>query len=193
MAVLFAPGVTSGQPPAETRVPILTVCEVLADHERYAAHPVAVVGRLQSIVGVIDGYDFLAQDKCERPIRRDNRTLPNKMLVGFYPDEWMPQPPTDRPSLDFSGVRDKLIKVQRTTRLGFHKEYGFSGARRVPNTWAVIYGRIVSPPKPGQKGYNPGPQHFLSDAPLVILTKPYNMHILDAGGTLVHAPEDEPQ
>ena len=50
------------------QVKVLTVCEVLGNVADYADTGVAVVGRMERSVGLIDQAEFLSQDRCERPV-----------------------------------------------------------------------------------------------------------------------------
>ena len=125
---------------------VLTVCEVLGNVAHYADTGVAVVGRMESIVGLIDRSEFLSQDRCERPVITHGHVWSDKIRVWAAWEVGMPKPPSDRPKLERTVIAPKLLIVRKTTELGFHqvpqlKPDGHSIV--VPNKWAIVYGRIV--------------------------------------------------
>jgi hypothetical protein len=54
IAVLMTTGITVGQQKSDGQVKVLTVCEVLGDMTRYADTAVAVVGRMERSVSLVD-------------------------------------------------------------------------------------------------------------------------------------------
>ncbi|HEX5230010.1 MAG TPA: hypothetical protein VFW44_19995 [Bryobacteraceae bacterium] len=100
---------------AQSRPPVLTVCEVLADFQRLANKPVIIVGRMESIVGDFDRSDFLSEDLCEHPIVMYGHTWDTKIQLWSGSRPGMPAPPSDSPKLDpmqlankaFGGPSDK--------------------------------------------------------------------------------------
>lgn len=182
VTVILLPGAMFGQAKA-SRVNIVTVCEVIENMSAYVDRTVAVVGRLQLQASFIDPHAFLVQDGCERPLVTAGRTWPSEMLIfdwGGEPD--LPKPPSNRPRLDRTDVAAKLKLVRKTTALGYHKEFTFEHEADVPNEWAVLYGRIVSPRSIGKELQ--GSNGFLG-APLMIRVYRYNIHKLNGDGTPV--------
>jgi hypothetical protein len=68
IAMMLATGVTVGQQKSDSRVKVLTVCEILGDMKRYTDSAMTVVGRMERSVSLIDHYEFLSQDRCEHPV-----------------------------------------------------------------------------------------------------------------------------
>jgi len=139
------------QPPNAPRTPLATVCEVLKNPSAYEYKPVAVVGRFERSVSLIDSLEYLAQEGCGTG--RATRIL---ITTDHYDG---PAPPNDRPDLDPGNLAGKLANVRKTTALGTHKEprykmvdnrITFSEFVDVPNEWAVVYGRLAKIPEPGQ-------------------------------------------
>ena len=102
---------------------MLTVCEVLGDVNRYADTAVAVVGRMERSVSLIDHYEFLSQDRCEHPAITRGHTWSNKIQIWADWEEGMPRPPSDGAKLQAAVLAAKLSFVRRTTRLGFTKSH----------------------------------------------------------------------
>ena len=194
--VVMTIGIAVGQQKSDGQVRVLTVCEVLGDVTRYADTAVAVVGRMERSVNLIDHYEFLSQDRCEHPVITHGHVWPDKIEIWVAWEEWMPKPPIDRPKLERSVLAAKLLVVRTTTKLGVHQEPQFKADGRsimythtaaVPNEWAAVYGRIVTVPDLnedcGARGCGG------DDVPLVIIAEPYNVHRLREDGRPL--PEDK--
>jgi len=65
VVVVVTAGIAFGQQESHGTTEIVTVCEVLGDVSRYAGAAVAVVGRMERSVDLIDHYEFLSQGRCE--------------------------------------------------------------------------------------------------------------------------------
>jgi nitrogen fixation protein len=104
-------------------------------------------------VSLIDHYEFLSQDHCEHPIVTHGHMWPSKIQIWSGWEKGMPKPPSDRPALKQTVIAAKLSVVERSTKLGSHREPQFDAgghpiaAAEVQNEWAVVYGRIVRSPK----------------------------------------------
>ena len=184
MLTLLA-GVAAGQQMSSSRVKVLTVCEVLADVSRYADTVIAVVGQLERSVSLIDHYEYLSEEGCERPVITHGHASSNRIQIWTDWEDRMPKPPSDSPRLDPVVVAGKLSLMRRTTRLGAHQEPRFttegqvirySHTVTVPNEWAVAYGRIMRSPDLdedcGRKGCGG------DDVPLVIIANEHDVHKL---------------
>jgi len=147
---IVALSVIGGLHPAEAQVKILTVCEVLSDVDHDADTAVAIVGRVERSVSLIDHYEFLSQDHCEHPVIIHGHTWSNRIQILGW-EEGMPRPPVNNPRLAQPVIAAKLAAVRETTELGSHQVPGFTKDGHVtyvtvPNEWAVVYGRIVKSP-----------------------------------------------
>ncbi len=184
--------VTPGQPVTPSQAKVLTVCEVLGDLNQYADSVVAVVGRMESSVGIEDHYEFLAQDRCEHPVKTWGHVWSNKIQIWADWEEGMPKPPSNRPALQRADVATKLAAVRRTTRLGSHEEprielKGSVSVVQVANEWAVVYGRIVRLPDLDK---DCGAEGCGGDnVPLMIMVEQYNVRRLRSNGTLLPDPD----
>ncbi len=186
---LMTTGIMVGQRP-NGQAKVLTVCEVLGNVPRYADSVVAVVGRLESSVSLTDYYDFLSQDRCEHPVITHGHLWSDKIQVWGGWEAGMPKPPSDRPKLEQSVIASKLLIVRKTTKVGSHQEPQFkadgrsivySHTTKLPNQWAVVYGRIVKVPDLNE---DCGAEGCGGDnVPLVIIAEPYNIHGLRDDGT----------
>jgi hypothetical protein len=145
-----------GQPNSDRPAKPVTVCEVLSDLPKYSGKDVAILGRLDCDIGLIDRTCFLAQDQCERPITTEGYDWPTKLLVGDYWEEGMPKPPSGNPQIDELTLIEKLSLLRKTTKLGLHKEPQFKTEGRtitfshfadLKDEWGIAYGRIFSTPK----------------------------------------------
>jgi hypothetical protein len=67
ISAVISTGISFGQHNLDARVKVLTVCEVLAAVNRFADTAVAVVGRMERSVSLVDHYEFLSQDGCKHP------------------------------------------------------------------------------------------------------------------------------
>lgn len=192
IGVMMLPGVTCGQQISNAQVTVLTVCEVLGDLNRYADNVIAVVGRLERSVSVIDHYEFLSQDRCKRPVITYGHVWSNKIQVLVEWEEGMPRPPTDSPQLEKGVVAAKLSAVRKTAKLGSHQEPRFrpdgSGSTvAVPNQWAVVYGRIVKSPRLDEDCGAGGCGG--DDVPVMIATRQDELRMLTRDGRMV--PEEK--
>jgi len=165
------------------RPKILTVCEVLANASQYRDAAIAIVGRLVRRVGTIDGFEFLTQDGCKKPVVTKKHIWPNELLISDLAESDLPQPPTVHPKLSTEIVANKLAAVRRSTRLGTHKEpIDSRKAAKVPNQWAVVYGRVFIPPNLGKEPCEIGSGGFIG-APMIIMSDSKNIRILSEDGT----------
>jgi hypothetical protein len=179
--VLLIVSVAVGQQRSVSAVKVLTVCEVLAHWNRYADTAVALVGRMERSVSMIDHHEFMSQDQCDHPVVTHGHIFPSKIEVVVDWEEGMPKPPSDRPKLQDAVVAAKLSAVRKTTRLGTHQEPrheadGHWTTTEVPNEWVVVYGRIVRLPRVdkdcGAEGCGG------DDIPLGIIADPGQIHKL---------------
>ena len=131
IVVMMTPGITLGQQKSNGHVQVLTVCEVLGDINRYADAAVAVVGRLERSVSLIDHYEFLSQDQCRHPAITHGHTWSNKIEIWADWEEGMPKPPSDRPKLQAPVLAAKLSVVRGTTKLGSHQKPRFEADGRL--------------------------------------------------------------
>ncbi len=191
VAMMMTAGLIVGQPVPGAQVRVLTVCEVLGGLNRYADTAVAVVGRMERSVSLMDHYEFLSQDGCEHPVVTHGHVWSNKIQIWANWEEGLPRPPSDKPKLQRGIVAAKLSVVRNTTKLGSHTEPRFkmeggsitySHTATVPNEWAVVYGRVVRVPDLdedcGPKGCGGG------DVALVLIAEPDQVRKLrDDGGS----------
>lgn len=184
--------VPPGQQQSDAQVKVLTVCEVLADVNRYADSAVIVVGRMERSVSLIDHYEFLSEDQCEHPVITHGHIWSNKIEAWAKWEKGMPKPPHAKLQLEQSAVAAKLLTVRETTKLGTHEEPYFktdgnsivyAGQRVIPNEWAVVYGRIMRMPRLnkdcGAKGCGG------DNVPLMLIAEPYNIHRVAEDGRLL--------
>lgn len=185
-------GITLGQEKSKDQIKVLTVCEVLSGASDHTDAVVAVVGRMQRSVSLIDHYEFISQDGCESPVVTHGHVWSNKIQILTDWGEGMPKPPSDKPMLKRSALAAKLSTLRKTTKLGFHQEPQFKADRgsrtiryshtaSVPNRWAVVYGRIVPVPDLNEDCGADGCGGF--DVPLIVIAESYNVHRLDVDGT----------
>jgi hypothetical protein len=80
------------------QVKVVTVCEVLGNVAHYADTGVAVVGRMEASIGLIDRSDFLSQDRCEHPVITHGHVWPDKIRIWAAWEPGMPKPPSDSPN-----------------------------------------------------------------------------------------------
>jgi hypothetical protein len=125
IALGLATGIASGQPRANVRARVLTVCEVLADIDSYANHAVAIVGRMERSVSLIDHYEFLSQDRCDHPVITHGHAWSDRIQIWTGWETGMPTPPSDVLKLEQSALAAKLRVVRQTTSLGSHLEPQF--------------------------------------------------------------------
>jgi len=184
VAVAIATGILFGQRKQNDKPPLVTVCEILGNVDRYSNADVVIVGRMERSVSLVDHHEFLSQDSCERPLVRRGHTFPNRIQILTDWEEGMPKPPGDRPRFERARIAAKLSGVRKSTELGSHEEPRFDAERTpsrvvVPNEWAFVYGRLVKTPRldedcgPGGCGGD--------DVPLVIIAKGQEVHTV-AGG-----------
>jgi len=183
-------GTVVGLRASDNPVKMLTVCEVFADVDHYAGNAIAIIGRMESSVSLIDHYEFLSQDHCKRRIVAHGHVWPGKIQVWtFSMEEGMPKPPTDKPTLDRAVVAAKLATGRKTTKLGAHHEpsrdlRGRPSTALVPNQWVVVYGRIVRSPHLDEDCGRSICSGF--DAPLIVIAYPDQIHVIRDDGTLRH-------
>ncbi len=172
------------------QVKVLTVCEVLGNVARYADSGLAVVGRMEGSVGLIDHSEFLSQDQCKHRASTRGHVWSDRIHIWTAWEAGMPKPPRDRPNIERSVVASKLLMVRKTTELGFHQEPQFKADGHsivytrtgpVPNEWAIVCGRIVRAPhlnKDCGVGGCGG-----DNVPLAIIAEPFNVHRLAQDST----------
>jgi hypothetical protein len=196
IAVIVASGVAVGQQRSVRQGKVLTVCEVLSDVANNADSVVIVVGRMERSVSLIDHYEFLSQDQCDRPVVTHGHVWSDRIQIWTAWETGMPKPPSDRPKIERSIIAEKLLIVQKATKLGVHQEPQFKSdgnsaqdahTAAVPNVWAAVYGRIVRPPYLDEDCGATGCGG--DNVPVVIIAEPYNVHRLSEGGTPF--PEDQ--
>src|SRR5215475_10440915 len=90
IAILAVGSMASGQSHAQVKV--FTVCEVLADANRYADSAVIVVGRMERSASLTDQYQFLSEDQCEHPMITHGHVWSNKIQVWAGSEKGMPKP-----------------------------------------------------------------------------------------------------
>jgi hypothetical protein len=173
-----------GQGKAMDKPALVTVCEVLGNVNRYANADVAIVGRMERSVSVVDHSEFLSQDRCQRPLITHGHTFPNRIQILTDWEEGMPKPPDDSPVLERARILTKLAEVRKTTQLGFHSEPQFDATGKphtavVPNEWVLVYGRLVKTPRLdedcGVRGCGG------DDVALVIIARAEEVHPVGAG------------
>ncbi len=185
LQLLFLSVIGVAQQKSVDRMQVRTVCEVLGNVNRYADTAVAVVGRFERSVSIIDHYEFLSQDRCAHPVITHGHVWSDKIQIWVNWEEGMPKPPSGRPKLQDPVVAAKLSVVRRTTRLGSHQEPRLSEDGRVgttpaPNEWAVVYGRIVKSHALGEDCGGEGCGG--DDIALIILAEPSEVHLLRGDG-----------
>ena len=181
IAVMMITGMIVGQQRSNTQVKVLTVCEVLGNVTHYADTAVAVVGRMEWSVSLTDHYEFLSQDRCEHPLITHGHVWSDKIQIWDAWEAGMPKPPRDRPKLERSVIAPKLLIVRKTTKVRSHQELQFKAdghsvvhthSAKVPNEWAIVYGRIV---RVSNLNEDCGAVGCGGDnVPLAIITEPYN-------------------
>lgn len=162
----------------------ITVCELLADPMAYDGKEVALLGKWKD--SHFDGL-WLSEDRCKSRLTTDGYEWPNEVWIAG--DRSAPAPPQGLLVLDPHALSEKLELVRGTTSLGLEemafvsKEGG--GARKVPQHWAVIFGRIEArkqlraPNEPKADWGNGFGQ--MNSAPLQIIAKQENtFYISDA-------------
>jgi len=152
VAVAITTGIAVGQPKPNERPPVATVCDVLGDVDQYADADIAIVGRMERSVSLIDHYEFLSQDHCEHPLITHGHTFQDRIQIVTDWEDGMPKPPSDRPKLEPTRIAAKLSAVRKTTDLGSHQEPRFNADGKpkiamVPNEWALVFGRLVRTPR----------------------------------------------
>jgi hypothetical protein len=181
------------------KVNIVTVCELLANINEYNNTDVAVVGRMdQPGDKLIDHSEYVVQDHCEHPIVTKGYVWPSKALIFSQGRlESLAKAPRDQPELDHTVLGEKASAVQKTTKLGFHKEPRLSQKgsvhfANVRDEWIVAYGRIFCAPNLAREACrNIGCRGFIGGAPLVIIVEPKNIHIISQDGKLRRASEQD--
>jgi hypothetical protein len=179
---------------------VVTVCEVLGNPNQYRDSVVAVVGRLDRSVSLIDSYEILTQDQCGKPIVTKGFVWPNEILIWSDSEDGSPKPPNEEPKLDQELVAKQLMVVRQTTKLGFHREPRMrvkDGSTTyskddVPNEWVIVYGRVVGSPNLGKEPCDDdeiGCEGFMG-APMAIIVERKNIQVLNEDGTL-HGASDK--
>jgi hypothetical protein len=125
IAVTVATGVAVGQQRSAGQVKVLTVCEALSDVTNYADSAVIVVGRMESSVSLIDHYEFLSQDQCDRHVVTHGHVWSDRLQIWTAWETGMPKPPSDRAKIERSIIAAKLLTVRKATKLGVHQKPQF--------------------------------------------------------------------
>ena len=168
----------------------VTVCEVLADLNRFSGKPVAIAGRLDCSWSLTDHTCHLAEDKCDRPVVTQGFVWPNKILLMEDWEEGMPKPPTESPEIESAAVFQKLFLISQTTSLRFHKEplfrtkdstIIFSRMADVMDMWGAAFGRLFTTPnlKKDGCGDEVGCGGF-DGAPAALIINSGSIHTYDA-------------
>ena len=167
----------------------VTVCDVLADLDRFSGRPIAIVGRLDCSWSLTDHTCHLAEHKCERPVATQGFVWPNKILLMEDWEEGMPKPPTENPEIESAALLQKLSLISQTTRLGFHKEPLFRGKdhtiiftrmAELKDMWSAVFGRLFATPNLKKDGCGDelGCGGF-DGAPAAIIIKPGSIRTYD--------------
>ena len=139
----------------------MTVCEALAGRKKLGNKPVAIVGRIDCGISLIDRVCFLTEERCEQPVVTGGHAWPNKVVIVDYWEEGMPKLPPVAPEIDQSTLLKKLAKIRKTTTLGMHKEPRFKTAGTtlsfshfvdVKDQWGLAYGLFFTPPNLRKSG-----------------------------------------
>ena len=142
IAVVVLPGIAIGQSKPNERAKPITVCEVLANLRDHNGKAVAVLGRLDHVVSLIDGRSFLAEDRCEHPLVTDGYRWPNKILIWQW-EEGLPKPPQNTPEIDHETLVEKLLFVRKGTALHFYEASRREmEGRTTQDVWGSAYGSI---------------------------------------------------
>lgn len=181
VAVAITTGIALGQSKPNEGPTVAIVCDVLGDVNRFADADVAIVGRMERSVSLIDHSEFLSQDHCEHPLIAHGQTFQNRIQVLTEWEDGMPKPPSGRPTLDPTRIAAKLSAVRRTTDLGSHQEPRFNADGKqhvvmVPNEWALVYGRLVRSPRLDKDCGVGGCGG--DDVPLIIVAKEHEVRTL---------------
>jgi hypothetical protein len=192
IAGAIATSITFAQQKPEHHVTVLSVCEVVGGVNQYADTVVAVVGRMERSISLVDHSEVLSQDRCEHPIVTHGHKFPNKIQIRTDWEQGMPMPPGEQPKLDRQVLAAKLLSIRRATALGSHQEPQFSAdghptTATVPNQWALVYGRIVRAPRLDEDCGAGGCGG--DDVPLIVIAKSHEIHALRSDGRLL--PEDK--
>jgi hypothetical protein len=168
-----------GQQEPKDKPALASVCEILANAARYADTDVAIVGRLERSVSLVDHYEYLSEDQCARPLITHGHTFPNRIQILTYWELGMPKPPDVTRTFERTRIAAKLSEVRKKTELGTHEEPQISSKSEVrtvsvPNKWALVYGHLVKSPDLnkdcGIDGCGEG------DVPLIIIAKEREVH-----------------
>jgi len=190
-------GVGYCQSNVRTDTKVVTVCDVIKNPSHYSDAPVAIVGRLERSVSFVDHYEFLAQDRCSRPLMTAGHVWPNRLWLCSDWGEGLPKAPTEAPKFNKTYLSKKLSAVRKTTKLGVHQEPGFvidGHTRRytsevdVPNEWVVVYGRVFDNPSLRDSDCDEAGCGGLLSAPLVLMVEQYNILELNDDGTIRPKP-----
>ena len=186
IAVAISTGTMLAQQKPNDRPLLVTVCEVLGNANQYADTDVAIVGRMERSVSLVDHSEFLSQDRCEHPLITHGHTFPNRIQILTHWEDGMPKPPGENPALERTRIGAKLAEVRKTTGLGTHEEPQLNAEGKirtavVPNEWALIYGRLV---KTSRLDEDCGVEGCGGDdVPLVIIAKEQEVHKIAGGAS----------
>jgi hypothetical protein len=145
---------------SENAPPVLTVCEVLSDLQRYDGQSVVVVGR-SSFTEEGSWLD----EECGLKVVNDGREFPASISTAYAASEFAAPPP--KPSgfrWNKRILQQKLETVQRTTHLRVLKDINYS------DQWLCVFGRLETRlPRQVSFGYTNGFGH-LSAAPAQLIS-----------------------
>jgi hypothetical protein len=117
--------------PSTAGIPVLTVCESLADLSRYDGQTVILVGKLGS---TMEGV-WLSQ-RCEHKLVTNEYTWADTISLAYV--ERVEPPPNLPKGFEWNEpeLKAKLKEVQKTTELEVLKQYHYS------DKWYAVFGRF---------------------------------------------------
>ncbi len=144
---------------------------------------------------IIDHYEFLSQDGCDKPLRTKEHVWPTKIRIWSHAHEGFPKPPTDEPKFDRQVLSSKVVVVSKTTKLGVHNVYGWDKDKRPftkqePNEWVVVYGRTFISQHLTTKMCEGRGCGGCMGAPVVIVVDLKNIHVVNSDGTVQPAEKE---
>jgi hypothetical protein len=122
-----------GQTAAPDDVPVLTVCEVLSDLDRYEGKSIIIVGRSSWT----DEGSWLTED-CGLRVVRGGREFSNPSISTAYAiKEFAPPPEMPKGSAwDKRLLQQKVAQLKRTTKLHKYRPGKYN------EHWAAVFGRL---------------------------------------------------
>jgi len=171
VAVVTSP-ITLAQKVSEERLSIVTVCDILLNQAEFNGRTVAILGRYIST----DEGRWLDEDDCGNKPGTDGIAL--RALVWLEGGGNLPS--AKMPVLDRDSLREKLVQVSKTTKLGRHIQYRCTVSVKgdgqidgkpecrwpeVPDQWVIAIGRVETQ---GDRGYGVG---HLNGAPAQVFVQ----------------------